>query len=102
MKYTLRLRRHEYNTLMILLESVLFNSQGQRREMTAKLYETQLLRIYQKLFKRSLTVKDKNAVILQPDEAMAFHIYWRSTPVANIITSALINRIIGEIDKLYS
>lgn len=101
MKYKLKLRQHEYDTLLELMKAAV-QWLDTLKTPTDKLIGALLLSFYSRLYNKSLIRQPKYTFNIPVTEALAFMVYWTKTPVGDFITSTLVNRIIGEIDKKYA
>lgn len=101
MKFKLTLRSHEFDTLFALMKAALSWLEG-ATDMDEKLLAALMARFYQRLHNKSLIRQSKYHFMIPAEEAMAFHIFWRKTPMPDRISSVLVNRIIGDVDKKFA
>lgn len=103
MKYRMKLRQHEFDTLLVIFEKVVLPDIKEVNSMQDKVAAVLLLQMYESLRKADgLFKKDVYTINIPAASAMTFHMYWRETPIAGVMTSSLINRLIGEIDQQFA
>lgn len=98
MKYKLTLKPGEYETLLDMMVLVV----PRRKEplpVEQKVILCLMQSLYARLHTKSLFRKKEYNISVPIAEALAFQAFWTGKPMRSIISSALINRIIGEIDQ---
>lgn len=91
------LKHHELQALTDLMSLVIHPEgiQGVKSRLVICLMQG----LYARLDLQSRFVKSKHKVSIPVPEALAFKEYWLGEPMRSIVSGALINRIIGEVDQ---
>lgn len=102
MKYKLQLTHSEYQSYRMMMEIFVAYVDKLGDDLESKL----LICLLQSMFVRTCPshqiVKTKYSFQIPMAEAMAFCIFWTGKPIANILSSIVVNKVIADIHRKIS